>query len=741
MFKFLGGLTNKVVEHYYTNHLISFNIESPNVAEEKFTKELLNSIFDIKAVFAQTLHSLDLFQSYLERPSEETAGPLKLLLDRRKYSCTKLLTPGEIDSFLEASRSLLMTHSLNGKENEESQDFENQNLDLDLNGQPNRNSPPLSPNYKSKKKKENKNWRGNIDHDDVAQTYDHNPGSTLQKPEDDLVQGSLKTKTKTKVQDFACLEEDSNRQQCKKGKKPERKIFNDINVPQIGKESQGKWIPGHIGDSRPDKKMKYEKISQENALKGRNSLYFSQPSTRMISARVTELEDENLSLRKQLAALQSINKEILSELGEVTVEKTAKENEERKSEHFRHIFQSPSQERSAMSNSRKPRSNEFGNNGENGDQGYLVANGSSRPPISSNKSRNPPVLNSSSVDEAASSRGHLVNGAEALVPDNNHEPGGVANVRNDENERTFQARNQESNTVNGFEQTATVQNTASIQSTENSSGGEGSSPSGNVEGTRDQASASQRGLSFSVQQDDSGRESISLRNIPPTSVATTLYNNYKLLLLSLAQNLLSSDVMLLQDWTAQNFSINNPRNATDILFQLDEKGVINASDLHQLSDFFESIVRFDLVHIIDAFLLGDYDLLRQSQASKKHAANLVQNHGRRAITRNPGFLNAMNSGQFSMNTSRNLSRAPVNSGVHNSLPSTQPQSSRSFSDTSNSTRSSVRSLRNQSSASEQQNPGKPAGGFNSVRMAEVTVNADGPVTSKCTCSFSYFDRF
>jgi hypothetical protein len=129
-----------------------------------------------------------------------------------------------------------------------------------------------------------------------------------------------------------------------------------------------------------------------------------------------------------------------------------------------------------------------------------------------------------------------------------------------------------------------------------------------------------RTLPFSVQQQDSGMEKISLDSTPPMSVATTLYNNYKLLLLTLAQRLLASDVVMLKDWAAQNFSIENPQNATDVLFQLDEKRVINASDLSQLSDFFESIMRFDLVYVIDAFLLGDYDLLRQTPASERRNA-------------------------------------------------------------------------------------------------------------------------
>ncbi|XP_028409441.1 zinc finger protein BRUTUS-like At1g74770 [Dendronephthya gigantea] len=89
-----------------------------------------------------------------------------------------------------------------------------------------------------------------------------------------------------------------------------------------------------------------------------------------------------------------------------------------------------------------------------------------------------------------------------------------------------------------------------------------------------------------------------------------LYNNYKILLLTLSQSLLSSDVIKLKDWASEKFSIERAQNTTDVFFKLDEKGVINAEDLNQLRSFFQSIVRYDLLHMIDIFLLGDYSLLR-----------------------------------------------------------------------------------------------------------------------------------
>ena len=148
-------------------------------------------------------------------------------------------------------------------------------------------------------------------------------------------------------------------------------------------------------------------------------------------------------------------------------------------------------------------------------------------------------------------------------------------------------------------------------------------------------------LPYSVQQDYSNApEYITLKHIPPTSVAASLYNNYMFLLLSLAQNLLSSDVVKLKVWAAQRFSIDNPQNATDVLIKLDQEGFVHASDLSQLRDFFESILRIDLVCVIDAFLLGDYSLFRELSACKKLDVNRTQTQPN---TVNSRYQNLMSS--------------------------------------------------------------------------------------------------
>ena len=229
---------------------------------------------------------------------------------------------------------------------------------------------------------------------------------------------------------------------------------------------------------------------------------------------------------------------------------------------------------------------------------------------------------------------------------------------------------------NSENQIPATQNSSSITYRKKTSSREGISHYRKFKHTSDLASTSGQGyddLSISIEQDDSGRESISLCNVPPTSVATTLYNNYKFLLLSLGQRLLSSEIVKVRDWVTQNFSIDNPQNATDALVQLDQKGVINASDLSQFWDFFESIVRFDLVYIIDAFLLGDYSLLRQIPASKHRDVNRAHNPRRRATTNNPGFFNAVSTSQLSNKPAADGTLQTI--GGRNTATSSKPEKS------------------------------------------------------------------
>ena len=103
----------------------------------------------------------------------------------------------------------------------------------------------------------------------------------------------------------------------------------------------------------------------------------------------------------------------------------------------------------------------------------------------------------------------------------------------------------------------------------------------------------------------------SLTNMPTNAVERSLYNNYKLLLLAIADQLLSSDVNKLKTWANAKFAADNSLEINEVFRYLDQKKVIGPSDLNKLKDFFEKILRIDLVYLIDRFLMGDYTPLRK----------------------------------------------------------------------------------------------------------------------------------
>ncbi len=413
-----------------------------------------------------------------------------------------------------------------------------------------------------------------------------------------------------------------------------------------------------------------------------------------MSQREKELEEENRFLRDQLKSLQIKHEETLAELGKIAVEKTAKENQQRKSELFQQMFHS-------------------------------------RP-------LNTSVFCSAYFNEQP------VYGAEDLVQGSNRQPEEKGLITRNKSERTGASISRTDYDMSP----STLNQTNIFVSKESGRSDESISQSERAEGSGGLASTFRPGyeyLSFSVQQDDSGRESVSLGNVPPTSVATTLYNNYKLLLLSLSQRLLSLEVVMLKDWAAQNFSINNPHDATDVLFQLDQKGVISASDLSQLSDFFESINRFDLVYIIDAFLLGDYSLLRQTPAPRRRDTTVGQNCQPGATSTNLGLIDEVNScmsqlpttpaarGTSEINARKTAatSRKPENSdGAGYAVPRQQRQAA--FGNSSEETNSNLvkrSASRRESTAHEHQNRKRAATRFTSLISADA-AGAGPSVTGK-----------
>ena len=624
--------------------------------------ELHDFVSKAKESFKETVNSLDLFEDFLNEPSEATGKPLKQLFDRGKNTCKEPLTTDNIDEVLEFFRTFLVKNSTQVSENEnkKSPNFNSGPTTNEKLNNPDTNlllsTPPsisaedakfdlqyFEPNEKSPRSTSEEKGQREIHQYDPTQNNDH-------EESDDLMTPSYEPKD---VKHDTCEALTSKSTQLTREKALDR--------PLSRIEGKGKKVKRKVHNQ--NFQITDEKVHSVKSWK---------TETRESPTSSRALEDEVHSLKVK-------NQELLAELGQIMVEKTAKEREARKSELFQRIYRpsSPQTNRFVVSTCNDKsitRDEKLGCPNDNDNplrQSSYVdkkifsseASGSFLKPRVTNENANP----TSFVSKFTSNK-QAAQAAELLVKENDHRPGKEETVKNDEDERNLHDQDLNSagtSTHNNENKNPTTENLPSIASKKKTSGGERIDQSGNVTGTSNEASASREGnieqsltrqiyesLSFSVQQDYSNeKEKISLSNVPPTSVATTLYNNYKLLLLSLGQMLLSSEVTKLMTWATQNFPIVNPQNATHVLFQLDENEVINASDLSQLRHFFESIVRFDLVYVIDAFLLGDYGILRQITASKKRDVNTPQTSQTGTTTRYQNLFNAASNSQFSLRDS------------------------------------------------------------------------------------------
>jgi hypothetical protein len=672
-------------------------IDSPNVA--KLSLEFQSFTFETKTLFAETLRSLDLFNDYLQCPNEATAKPLGKWLYREKRAHNKLFTMYQIDESLNFVRTVLVKKIIQKSQDSDYITFSSVNKNVDYN---------LELNFQT-----------NSISDEIAKIdlEEKNPVLSKNFESSDEKEEEQQKKQNGRILTFKAKEISSSDQDL------------STDLPFVNeKRKKAEW------------KIYAEDPSTNEEIDALKSWKWKNQET------LRALQDKIHFLEKQLRLLRIENREIMAQLGQVIVEQTAKESEGRKSEHFHKIFRSSSPEAKqpvVSTNNDKPDT-------EDDKLGYpndSYVNGNGSP----NDFSNPQATNEKGDPMNASvgytAGGQPVLGAEALVLESSQqaEKEGIKDK------------------VQGGDRDSTgkiISMQKESKRIEKTSGGEGISESGKVKGTScvlastsseesiEQTSTRQshEDLSFSVQQDDSnGREFISLSNIPPTSVATTVYINYKLLLLSLVQSLLSSEVMKLKDWAAQNFSTNS-QNATDVLLQLDQKGIINASDLSQLRDFFESIVRIDLIYIIDEFLLGNYSLLRQISALKTRDANRAQNPQYGSTSRHTSLLDTLSSSPSYPQVSRTRGRNVATSSSSQMSTNRNPATSNSRTpENSNGSQSSVAEQNhqtalssflgylvsrspdeNQSRAHEQRNEKPIASGFTKTSV----VVADGPVTSK-----------
>ena len=113
-------------------------------------------------------------------------------------------------------------------------------------------------------------------------------------------------------------------------------------------------------------------------------------------------------------------------------------------------------------------------------------------------------------------------------------------------------------------------------------------------------------------QESGETNNISLAHAPSTIVEGQLYLQYRFLLhlIKLLTNV-STDTLNELICLANDLGIHgiNTHNSHIVWEVLDEAGFIDASNLILPREFFERNGRFDVVHIIDQFLLGDYMFL------------------------------------------------------------------------------------------------------------------------------------
>ena len=482
---------------------------------------------------------------------------------------------------------------------------------------------------------------------------------------------------------------------------------------------KGKFINTHIEHSGKKENMLGEMESKKKALPSNKS--FDSLESSAIS-RLEERENEISLLRKQNELLQIKHEEILAELGEITIKNTAKENEEKRSKLFEQIFGSQINAAKDSSVSVRAMGDDKKSSHVNSSQNSLRIQNQN---IDENNEA--PLSSSSIVCEAAACEQPVL-GATALPQRSNHRPEISEIVKSDIAGSDAEVGDQNSGELTTVKSTNECQSTTHGTSSLSTKVLKEKTNSKRIHLARSEnaevasrQSCKREDLSLSVQQDSSEEEYISLSTIPPFSVATTLYNNYKLLLIFIAQKLLSSDVTKLRNWADQKFSITNPENATDILFQLDEKGLINASDLIQIRDFFQSITRIDLVYVIDAFLLGDYSLLRQNPLPKRKSENRLQNGN--TTPKYPYISNSGNTSRYSL-----IGTTSGSQGNSSVFQQSQQPSIQNFASTSP-THLPKSSNKKHLPAFEQQSNDPVLNRLAPTKMAQVAV-ADSPVAGK-----------
>ena len=275
--------------------------------------ELHNFVSKAKTSFKETANSLDLFENFLNEPSEVTGKPLKQLFDRGKNTWKEPLTTDNIDEVLEFFRTFLVKNNTQVSENENkkspkfnSDPIANKNFNSPDTNLLSSTPPSISaengkfdlqnfePNEESPGSTSEEKGQQEIHQYDPTQNNDHEESDDLMTPSyapKDVKHNSCETLTSksTQLTGEKALDRPLGRIKGK-GKKLERKVHNQ------------------------NFQILDEKVHSVKSWK---------TETRETPTTSRALEDEVHSLKVK-------NQELLAELGQIMVEKTAKEREGKK---------------------------------------------------------------------------------------------------------------------------------------------------------------------------------------------------------------------------------------------------------------------------------------------------------------------------------------------------------------------------------------------------------------------------
>ncbi len=342
----------------------------------------------------------------------------------------------------------------------------------------------------------------------------------------------------------------------------------------------------HTQIQNDNRKLLEENIALRQHLRENDG--FMNEMKRNFQTDIKKISEEKLLSKSMLMKVENDYKDALLELGRLTVEHDAKMNQIKETEQFRKIFPPKSLMLSVANVSE-------GNN-----------NSSAFSPRSI-------VLSSDVPSHDVPTKGKMNQlPVSSLLSPSGEQSVGTSGELVESNARQGNDQNKESEAQNRNQAIDVGPTNVLIATNEQ-----------NVPGDR---------LPLSIAAEEiNNAEPISLTNEPSSSVAADVYNAYKLLLLTLSGRLQRSDVIKLKEWANEKFSVDTNLSANDVILQLDRKGAITTLDLSQLRVFFESILRFDLLYLIDEFNNGDYDKLRKlihqnklRNNSHKRAGNLTK---------------------------------------------------------------------------------------------------------------------